>query len=72
MRIVDEAEITTALEAMEADNIYNTPSRYSPNTALYPNNMISFAAIHLAYIRKYPTIDPYQYLQNLRLTTLVR
>ncbi len=72
MSIVDEADITTSLEAMEADNIYNTPSRYSPNTALYPDNMISFAAIHVAYLRKYPSIDPRQYLQNLKLTTLIR
>ncbi len=72
MSVDEEAEVLATLRAMEADEKYNTPSRYSSNTALYPNNLITFSALHIAYIRKYPETNPQQYLQNLKMITKVR
>lgn len=68
----EEADIIAALRGMEEDENYNTPSKYSPNKDLYPNNKIPFSLLHIAYLRKYPDINPHQYLQNLRLITLVK
>jgi hypothetical protein len=72
MNTDEETAVVAVLEAMESDKRYNTPSRYSSNTVLYPNNTISFAAAHLAYIRKFPDVDPHKYILNLKMSTLIR
>lgn len=72
MSTEEEAEILVVLRAMEEDTAYNTPARYSSNTALYPNNSITFSAQHLTYMRRFPDLDPRQYIQNLKLITRIR
>jgi hypothetical protein len=71
MTVEEETVFLDALKQMEADTRYNTPTKYSPDTRQYPTNEISFSSLHLTYLRKYPDVDPEQYLQNLRLITLV-
>lgn len=68
----EEAEALSALQLMESDEKYSTPSRYSSNVSLYPDNLMSFSSMHMAYLRKYPDVDLGQYIQNLRLSTLIR
>lgn len=72
MSAEEEAVVAAILEAMEADARYNTPSRYSSNTALYPDNVVTFSAGHMNNLRKYPNINPDQYIQNLKLITRIR
>ncbi len=67
----EEVEVLAVLKAMESDDVYNTASRYSSNAALYPDNIMTFSAQHIAYLRKFPNIDSHQYVQNLRLITRV-
>lgn len=66
-----EAEVLESLLLMESDTQYNTQSRYHSNTEKYPGNRISFAQTHLAYLKKFPTIDAHSYVQNLKLITKV-
>lgn len=61
-----------ALKEMDANNNYSTESSYSANTELYSNNRISFIDKHMIYMRNHPSIDPRQYIANLRLMTKVR
>lgn len=68
----EAASALRALEAMEADRQYNTPSRYSSNSTLYPDNLIAFSELHMSYLRKFPTLNPEQYIQNLKLITQIR
>lgn len=60
------------LNRMASDSKYNTDSSYSTNSELYPDNLIPFVNKHIDYIRKHPSMDPGQYLANLRLMTKVR
>lgn len=68
----EEAEIQLTLEAMEVSERYNTPSRYSSASTTYPDNLMPFSAVHMAYMKKYPSINPEQYIQNLRLSTRIK
>ncbi len=69
MNAVEEAEILSTLEGMEKDGRYNTASRYHNNTEKYPTNQISFSETHMAMLKKFPLIDPRQYVANLKLIT---
>lgn len=60
------------LNKMAIDDKYNTDSSYSTNSELYPDNLIPFVNKHVDYIRKHPSMDPNQYLANLKLMTKVR
>lgn len=68
----EESELLAVLMAMEADAKYSTPSRYSSNAILYPDNLITFSAFHMVAIQKYSDIDISHYIQNLKLITLIR
>lgn len=72
MSAEQEAELLAELEAMEADSRYNTPARFTTNTDLYPGNSITFSLQHIAYMKKYPSVNPHQYIQNLRMITRIR
>ncbi len=59
--------ILEALEAMLADDAYHTDPSYSANTVLHSDNQVSFVDKHMSYLRDHPTVDPKQYVSNLRL-----
>lgn len=65
-------EIVETLTVMAADATYNTRSSYSANSTLYPDNVMTFVDKHVNYLIKHPTMDPQQYISNLRLMTRVR
>ncbi len=60
-------EITSQLEAMQADPTMKTNSMYSPSAVDYPDNQLPFVQIHLAYLRKHQHVNPEHYLSNLRI-----
>ena len=62
-----EDEILTTLKQLEKDPTMVTNSAYRANSALFPENTISFVETHLAYLKLHPKLDASQYLSNLRL-----
>ena len=70
--LASEAEVFEMLLQMEKDEKYNTASRYVADSLKYPNNEISFSEKHLAHLRKFPDINPYHYISNLKIMTLYR
>ena len=71
LTVAEEAQLLVELKEMEDDAHYNTPSRYSSNTTLYPDNLITFSALHIANVQKYPDVDLHQYILNLKLMTRI-
>lgn len=74
-RIFDEitsAEIESLLAQIEKDATFNTGPSYSANGDKYPDHSIPFVDKHMNYLRTHPSIDPQQYISNLRLMTRVR
>ncbi len=69
---ISEPEVRQILQEMEGDNRYNTNSRYVADTTKYPTNLITFTEKHLEHLRKFPDIDPNQYISNLRMMTATR
>lgn len=67
--IVSEDEVLVLLLEMENDDRYNTAPRYVVDTEKYPDNMITFSQRHLEHLRKFPDINPHQYISNLKLMT---
>jgi hypothetical protein len=57
------------LQLMVESTEYNTASTYSPNTAVYPDNLMPFEDKHLNYFLNYPYIDANMYVANLRVRT---
>lgn len=66
-----EARLLSALAEMEQNVGFNTASQYSGNTEKHPDNQISFTEKHLDHLKKFPNIDPDQYVMNLRLMTRI-
>ena len=69
---VEEAEVLQLLEQMEDDKAYNTESHYAVDTIKYPDNKIRFSQKHMEHLRKFPAINPEQYISNLKLMTRTR
>lgn len=68
-----EAEdVKLILVAMQTDERYNTDSSYSANIDKYPDHIRSFVEKHMEYLHTHPSVDPIQYLANLRLITRLR
>lgn len=65
-------QIKEILQTMSHDRLYNTESSYSADTSSYPDNVIPFVDKHMAYLNTHPSIDPNQYIANLRLMTRIR
>lgn len=61
-----------ALNDMVASKEYHTESSYSANTALHTDNLISFTDKHMMYLQNHLSIDPEQYISNLKLMTRIR
>lgn len=71
----ESAEATTIKEtlvAMQTNALYTTDPSYSANTDKYPDHIRSFVEKHMEYLHTHPSVDPNQYLANLRLITKVR
>lgn len=69
--LASETEVFSLLTDMEKDIQYNTQARYIADTAKYPSNEITFAEQHLEHLRKFPDVNPYHYISNLKLMTKV-
>jgi hypothetical protein len=67
--IVAEEDVRALLLEMEGDARYNTASRYVADSEKYPDNVITFSEQHLEHLRKFPDVNPHQYISNLRLMT---
>lgn len=65
-------EIRHKLQLMTDDNSYNTPSSYSANRLVYPDNLMPFVDKHMGYLVDHPLLDPDKYLANVRLATRLR
>lgn len=74
-RVFDDVtgdEIKGILAQMDKDTIYNTEPSYSANGDKYPDHSMPFVDKHMNYLRTHPSIDPQQYISNLRLMTRIR
>jgi hypothetical protein len=60
-------DLIARLKAMLADPEMITHDAYSPDTANYPDNRISFVEQHLRYLRAHKNVNPDQYISNLEL-----
>lgn len=65
-------EITAKLKQLENDPTMNTRGMYSPTAVDYPDNILPFTEIHLAYLRKNKLANPVQYISNLELMIKIR
>lgn len=64
--------IKELLHLMSTDTKYNTRSSYIASGVDYPDNMIPFVDKHMNYLNTHPSLDPTQYLSNLRLMMRIR
>ena len=71
-RTVSEDSVLIDLKKLEKDPQYNTKSRYHSDVERYPNNLITFAQSHIEHLKKFPNINPDQYISNLKLMTKIR
>lgn len=62
------ANVRQQLLLMEADPQYSTKNSYNPGA----DGDISFSDKHFMYISTHPTVQPNQYMANLRLKTKLR
>lgn len=67
----EEAQVMEQLRTMEGDAAFNTTAQYSGNTEKHPNNQITFTEKHMDHLKKFPNINPDQYILNLKLMTRV-
>lgn len=62
-----EEEVKDTLKAMEKNPFLVTKSIYKANSELWPDHQMPFTDYHIAYLKAHPTLDPRQYLANVRL-----
>lgn len=67
---IDEAR--EKLTAIEADPTMKTVGRYSPAAINWPDSIMPFSEIHLAYLTKNKSVNPAHYLANLELMIKIR
>lgn len=67
---IDEAK--DKLIAIEADPTMKTVGRYSPAAVNWPDSIMPFSEIHLAYLQKNKGVNPTYYLANLELKIKIR
>ena len=66
------AVVQASLRKMAADDGYSTLASYSANGEAHPDHVVSFVEKHMTYLNTHPSVDPTQYLANLRLMTKKR
>lgn len=67
---IDEAK--EKLLSLEANPNMKTIGRYSPVATMWPDNVMPFSEIHLAYLVKNKAVNPALYLSNLELMIKIR
>lgn len=67
---IEEAE--AKLLSLEADPNMKTAGRYSPTATEWPDNILPFSKIHLAYLTKNKLVNPAHYLSNLELMIKIK
>ena len=65
-------QVKSELQAMVTNLLYFTESSYSANIIQHPDNLVNFVEKHMNYLNTHPSIDPSQYISNLRLITKIR
>lgn len=60
-------EITEKLQELQDDPSMNTKGIYSPTATEYPEGVLPFKEVHLAYLRKNKHVNPAQYISNLEI-----
>ena len=63
-RTVSEDSVLIDLKKLEKDP--------HSDVERYPNNLITFAQSHIEHLKKFPNINPDQYISNLKLMTKIR
>lgn len=64
---VSEDEIVAALNSMENSPNYLTKPNYRGASERWTDNYVSFVDYHMNYLRIHPSLNPEQYISNLRL-----
>lgn len=65
-------EALARLKTLEDDPTMNTAGRYSPSATDWPDNILPFREVHMAYLRKNKAVNPAHYLSNLELMIKIR
>lgn len=68
----DGERVREALSTMVSDSIYMTNATYSANSALYPDNLVTFVEKHMKFLSEHQEVNINQYLSNLRLMSRIR
>lgn len=68
INLVRVDEIKAALKSLEASSDYLTKPNYRGTSERWTNNYTSFIDYHLNYLKIHPTLNPEQYISNLRLS----
>lgn len=64
---VSEDEILDGLHRLESSPLYMTKPVRRYNSDKWPNHEMPFVDFHMTYLKDHPSLDPKQYLANLRL-----
>lgn len=72
MSFMSMDEVEARLRALESDPEMATEGRYSPLAEEWPDNILPFSEIHLAYLRKNKAVNPAHYLSNLELMIRIK
>ncbi len=63
----ESIDVVQTLRNMMEDEAFNTPSSFSADTTVYPDNQMPFIDKHRNYLNKHPKLNPEHYLSNLKL-----
>lgn len=72
METMSLEDVKVVLQSFEDDPTMNTAGRYSPTAHEWPDSIMPFREVHLAYLRKNKTVNPAHYLSNLKLMIKIR
>ncbi len=68
----EAVSVKERLLSMAANIDYSTTSTYSSDGGKYPDHQMSFVDKHMSYLASHPSVNPEQYLANLRLMSRIR
>lgn len=64
---VSEDKLVGVLKAMQNSSVYLTKPAFRGSSPRWTDNYVSFIDYHLNYLKLHPSLDPEQYISNLRL-----